>query len=82
MEGGECWPGQEGREKHLSTSGCTLCLLSPQGSSKLEKAEVLQMTVDHLKMLHASGGAGNSALFSRELLTLQVLRHGAPGSKG
>ncbi|XP_032754543.1 hairy/enhancer-of-split related with YRPW motif-like protein [Rattus rattus] len=29
-----------------------------QGSSKLEKAEVLQMTVDHLKMLHASGGAG------------------------
>ncbi|KAM5247030.1 hairy/enhancer-of-split related with YRPW motif-like protein [Ctenodactylus gundi] len=29
-----------------------------QGSSKLEKAEVLQMTVDHLKMLHATGGAG------------------------
>ncbi|GAB1288878.1 Hairy/enhancer-of-split related with YRPW motif-like protein [Apodemus speciosus] len=29
-----------------------------QGSSKLEKAEVLQMTVDHLKMLHASGGTG------------------------
>uniref|UniRef100_A0A8C5KMK2 Hairy/enhancer-of-split related with YRPW motif-like n=1 Tax=Jaculus jaculus TaxID=51337 RepID=A0A8C5KMK2_JACJA len=28
------------------------------GSSKLEKAEVLQMTVDHLKMLHATGGAG------------------------
>ncbi|XP_019574350.2 hairy/enhancer-of-split related with YRPW motif-like protein isoform X2 [Rhinolophus sinicus] len=26
-----------------------------QGSSKLEKAEVLQMTVDHLKMLHATG---------------------------
>ncbi|XP_045882196.1 hairy/enhancer-of-split related with YRPW motif-like protein isoform X1 [Meles meles] len=29
-----------------------------QGSSKLEKAEVLQMTVDHLKMLHAAGGTG------------------------
>ncbi|XP_075410412.1 hairy/enhancer-of-split related with YRPW motif-like protein [Tenrec ecaudatus] len=32
--------------------------LEKQGSSKLEKAEVLQMTVDHLKMLHASGGTG------------------------
>lgn len=30
-----------------------------QGSAKLEKAEILQMTVDHLKMLHASGGKGN-----------------------
>ncbi|XP_027631578.1 hairy/enhancer-of-split related with YRPW motif-like protein [Tupaia chinensis] len=29
-----------------------------QGSSKLEKAEVLQLTVDHLKMLHATGGTG------------------------
>ncbi|XP_062322242.1 hairy/enhancer-of-split related with YRPW motif protein 1-like [Osmerus eperlanus] len=29
-----------------------------QGSAKLEKAEVLQMTVDHLKMLHAAGGKG------------------------
>ncbi|XP_033014576.1 hairy/enhancer-of-split related with YRPW motif-like protein [Lacerta agilis] len=29
-----------------------------QGSSKMEKAEVLQMTVDHLKMLHAIGGTG------------------------
>ncbi|XP_017548107.1 hairy/enhancer-of-split related with YRPW motif-like protein isoform X1 [Pygocentrus nattereri] len=27
-----------------------------QGSSKLEKAEILQMTVDHLKLLHAVGG--------------------------
>ncbi|XP_053124767.1 hairy/enhancer-of-split related with YRPW motif-like protein isoform X2 [Hemicordylus capensis] len=27
-----------------------------QGSSKLEKAEILQMTVDHLRMLHATGG--------------------------
>lgn len=24
----------------------------------MEKAEILQMTVDHLKMLHASGGKG------------------------
>ncbi|XP_037120710.1 hairy/enhancer-of-split related with YRPW motif-like protein [Syngnathus acus] len=29
-----------------------------QGSSKLEKAEILQMTVDHLKFLHAMGGKG------------------------
>ncbi|XP_072303226.1 hairy/enhancer-of-split related with YRPW motif-like protein [Eucyclogobius newberryi] len=29
-----------------------------QGSSKLEKAEILQMTVDHLKILHAMGGKG------------------------
>ncbi|KFR15801.1 Hairy/enhancer-of-split related with YRPW motif-like, partial [Opisthocomus hoazin] len=33
-------------------------LRNTQGSSKLEKAEILQMTVDHLKMLHATGGAG------------------------
>ncbi|KAL7829445.1 hypothetical protein AOLI_G00303300 [Acnodon oligacanthus] len=31
---------------------------SNQGSSKLEKAEILQMTVDHLKLLHAVGGKG------------------------
>ncbi|OWK04333.1 HEY1 [Cervus elaphus hippelaphus] len=29
-----------------------------QGSAKLEKAEILQMTVDHLKMLHTAGGKG------------------------
>ncbi|XP_048850368.1 hairy/enhancer-of-split related with YRPW motif protein 1-like isoform X1 [Brienomyrus brachyistius] len=29
-----------------------------QGSAKLEKAEILQMTVDHLKMLHTVGGKG------------------------
>ncbi|XP_069743018.1 hairy/enhancer-of-split related with YRPW motif protein 2 [Narcine bancroftii] len=29
-----------------------------QGSAKLEKAEILQMTVDHLKMLRATGGKG------------------------
>ncbi|KFP60646.1 Hairy/enhancer-of-split related with YRPW motif-like, partial [Cariama cristata] len=34
------------------------CVQRGAGSSKLEKAEILQMTVDHLKMLHATGGAG------------------------
>uniref|UniRef100_A0ABI7W7E4 Hes related family bHLH transcription factor with YRPW motif 1 n=1 Tax=Felis catus TaxID=9685 RepID=A0ABI7W7E4_FELCA len=29
-----------------------------KGSAKLEKAEILQMTVDHLKMLHTAGGKG------------------------
>jgi hairy and enhancer of split related with YRPW motif len=29
--------------------------LEKQGSAKLEKAEILQLTVDHLKMLHAKG---------------------------
>lgn len=33
-----------------------------KGSAKLEKAEILQMTVDHLKMLHASGGKGKSVM--------------------
>ncbi|XP_012681920.1 hairy/enhancer-of-split related with YRPW motif protein 1-like [Clupea harengus] len=32
--------------------------LEKQGSAKLEKAEILQMTVDHLKLLHAAGGKG------------------------
>uniref|UniRef100_A0A4W5M9S9 Hes related family bHLH transcription factor with YRPW motif like n=1 Tax=Hucho hucho TaxID=62062 RepID=A0A4W5M9S9_9TELE len=32
--------------------------LEKQGSSKLEKAEILQMTVDHLKLLHTMGGKG------------------------
>lgn len=36
---------------------CTFSL-TVQGSSKLEKAEILQMTVDHLKLLHAMGGKG------------------------
>lgn len=36
----------------------TFCLPDRQGSSKLEKAEILQMTVDHLKLLHAMGGKG------------------------
>ncbi|XP_050747430.1 hairy/enhancer-of-split related with YRPW motif protein 1 isoform X1 [Gymnogyps californianus] len=32
--------------------------LTSLGSAKLEKAEILQMTVDHLKMLHTAGGKG------------------------
>lgn len=31
-----------------------------QGSAKLEKAEILQMTVDHLKVLQATGGKGTT----------------------
>lgn len=31
-----------------------------QGSAKLEKAEILQMTVDHLKMIHAKGIVKNN----------------------
>jgi hypothetical protein len=34
-----------------------------QGSAKLEKAEILQMTVEHLKMLHAAGGKGTLYIF-------------------
>lgn len=84
--GGECW-GVGGRREvsnsyQLGATPSAFSTLYPQGSSKLEKAEVLQMTVDHLKMLHASGGTGNSALLPRELLTLQVLRPGALGIKG
>lgn len=30
-----------------------------QGSAKLEKAEILQLTVDHLKTLHAKGVYSN-----------------------
>lgn len=37
------------------------CLFPLQGSSKLEKAEILQMTVDHLKLLHAMGGKGETS---------------------
>lgn len=39
-----------------------LSFFSLQGSAKLEKAEILQMTVDHLKMLHAAGGKGSKLL--------------------
>lgn len=40
-----------------------------QGSAKLEKAEILQMTVDHLTMLHAKGKLSYHFLFSRGIST-------------
>nr|XP_020444447.1 hairy/enhancer-of-split related with YRPW motif protein 2 isoform X2 [Monopterus albus] len=44
-----------------------------QGSAKLEKAEILQMTVDHLKMLQATGGKG---YFNAHVLALDFLSLG------
>ncbi|XP_071324069.1 hairy/enhancer-of-split related with YRPW motif protein 2 [Trachinotus anak] len=44
-----------------------------QGSAKLEKAEILQMTVDHLKMLQATGGKG---YFDAHTLALDFLSLG------
>lgn len=49
----------------LNNSGFFISLIL-KGSAKLEKAEILQMTVDHLKMLHAAGGKGkytNTSVF-------------------
>lgn len=43
---------------HLYVTGSLFVSSSLKGSAKLEKAEILQMTVDHLKMLHAAGGKG------------------------
>lgn len=48
------------RRDRINTSLSELRRLVPtafekQGSAKLEKAEILQMTVDHLKLLHAKG---------------------------
>lgn len=48
------------RRDKINTSLCELRRLVPaayekQGSAKLEKAEILQLTVDYLKMLHAKG---------------------------
>uniref|UniRef100_A0A3Q4ME12 Hes-related family bHLH transcription factor with YRPW motif 2 n=1 Tax=Neolamprologus brichardi TaxID=32507 RepID=A0A3Q4ME12_NEOBR len=42
------------------------------GSAKLEKAEILQMTVDHLKMLQATGGKGyfDAHAFALDFLSL------------
>nr|XP_013998696.1 unnamed protein product [Salmo salar] len=50
--------------------------LEKQGSSKLEKAEILQMTVDHLKLLHAMGAKGESV----QSFYLKLLH--AMGAKG
>uniref|UniRef100_A0A3Q3BE96 Hes-related family bHLH transcription factor with YRPW motif 2 n=1 Tax=Kryptolebias marmoratus TaxID=37003 RepID=A0A3Q3BE96_KRYMA len=44
-----------------------------QGSAKLEKAEILQLTVDHLKMLQATGGRG---LLDAQVLALDFLSLG------
>nr|CAD7401939.1 unnamed protein product [Timema cristinae] len=54
------------RRDRINTSLTELRRLVPaayekQGSAKLEKAEILQLTVDHLKMLHAKGGEGARA---------------------
>lgn len=48
------------RRDRINTSLSELRRLVPtayekQGSAKLEKAEILQLTVDHLKMIHAKG---------------------------
>ncbi|XP_026197890.1 hairy/enhancer-of-split related with YRPW motif protein 2 [Anabas testudineus] len=44
-----------------------------QGSAKLEKAEILQMTVDYLKMLQTTGGKG---FFNAHILALDFLSLG------
>ncbi|XP_069463614.1 hairy/enhancer-of-split related with YRPW motif protein 2 [Ambystoma mexicanum] len=44
-----------------------------QGSAKLEKAEILQMTVDHLKMLQATGGKG---FFDAHVLAMDFMSIG------
>ncbi|XP_030577597.1 hairy/enhancer-of-split related with YRPW motif protein 2 [Archocentrus centrarchus] len=44
-----------------------------QSSAKLEKAEILQMTVDHLKMMQATGGKG---YFDAHALALDFLSLG------
>ncbi|XP_022176113.1 hairy/enhancer-of-split related with YRPW motif protein-like isoform X1 [Myzus persicae] len=49
------------RRDRINTSLSELRRLVPtayekQGSAKLEKAEILQLTVDHLKMIHAKAG--------------------------
>lgn len=48
------------RRDRINESLCQLKRLVPsayekQGSAKLEKAEILQLTVDHLKTMHSKG---------------------------
>lgn len=48
------------RRDRINLSLCELKRLVPsayekQGSAKLEKAEILQLTVDHLKTMHSKG---------------------------
>lgn len=63
------------RRDKINNSLCELRRLVPaafekQGSAKLEKAEILQMTVDYLRMLHARGLA--DSLTTNKHLTLQM----------
>lgn len=56
------------RRDRINTSLLELKRLVPsafekQGSAKLEKAEILQLTVDHLKMIHAKGNLNTYFLF-------------------
>lgn len=38
-----------------------------QGSAKLEKAEILQMTVDHLKAMHSKGKSVKKKIINAEI---------------
>jgi len=56
------------RRDRINTSLSELRRLVPtayekQGSAKLEKAEILQLTVDHLKMIHAKGTKSLTRLY-------------------
>jgi hypothetical protein len=71
------------RRDRINTSLTELRRLVPtafekQGSAKLEKAEILQMTVDHLKMLHAKGRYSwpNNSL--KSLPSRRITGHGYP----
>ncbi|KAM8831831.1 hairy/enhancer-of-split related with YRPW motif protein 2 isoform 1-T3 [Spinachia spinachia] len=44
--------------------------LHQQGSAKLEKAEILQMTVEHLKVLQAAGGEGHLDAHALDFLSV------------
>ena len=55
------------RRDRINTSLLELRRLVPsafekQGSAKLEKAEILQLTVDHLKMIHSKGNSSGNAV--------------------
>lgn len=57
------------RRDRINTSLTELKRLVPsafekQGSAKLEKAEILQLTVDHLKALHSKGKLKTSIFLS------------------
>ncbi|XP_077156345.1 hairy/enhancer-of-split related with YRPW motif protein 2 isoform X1 [Paroedura picta] len=52
------YPPSFRRDFSGNTRECSRKMEVGKGSAKLEKAEILQMTVDHLKMLQATGGKG------------------------